>query len=81
MSYFKDNIAYIIVPSSDVTEEMYNNTKLYFNTDENSVRKNNDGTKCLFKVKTPISEVFNNYKWYNLNDIRAELEKSEWVTS
>lgn len=78
MSYFKNDIIYIIVNTVDVTNEMYNNMKKSFNSDVTSQRKNTNDTKRLFKLKSPISAVFNDYIWYNKDDIRTEMARGEW---
>ncbi len=81
MSYFDCDVIWIIVPTADITNEMVNNMKLGFSTTDDTMRKSNDGTLTLMKVKSPVSPVFNGYKWYNEKDIRAELAKPEWVPS
>lgn len=78
MSYFKKDIVYIIVATADVTNEMYNNMKKYFNSDVTNQRGNSNNTKIVFKVKFPISAVFNGYIWHNIDDIRREMAKEEW---
>jgi len=78
MSYFINGIVYIIVPDTDITNEMINNVKKDFYTD-GTERKTTSGTpKTLFKVRTPISAIFNGYIWYNHKDILIELDKPEW---
>ena len=82
MSYFKNDIAYIIVPKIDVTNEMVNNMKRDFNiqwtdVDNNSLAKNTDD-KLLFKLKTPVSAIFNGYVWHNSEDIDVILQQAEW---
>lgn len=85
MSYFTNKIIYIIVPSADVTEEMINCSKKSFyvtgDRTANSLRKNIANDKILFKIKEPLGNVFNNYKWYNIKDIRTEIIKEEWNRS
>lgn len=78
MSYFGNDIIYVIVPTIMVTEEMINNSKRDFNTDSDSLRTSVDGLNKLFKVKQPVSSVFNGYEWYNQDDILAILATSDW---
>lgn len=78
MSYFPDNIIYVIVPTADITNEMENNMKMSYNGDKDSIRKNTGDTKRIFKLIAPVNDVFMGYKWYSHKDILAELENAEW---
>lgn len=78
MMYFTNGRHFIIVPNEDVTEEMKNNVKHSYDLKDHALRTNVADTKTLFKVKQPISTVFNGYKWYNQRDILVELAKEEW---
>lgn len=78
MSYFIDDKIYIVVPTVDVTIEMVNNVKKDFYSSASTLRKNDDESKTLFKVRSPVSAVFNGYEWLNHDDILIELEKAEW---
>lgn len=81
MSFLTKGKAYIIVTTADITEEMVNNTKMNFYSEEDTLRTSNDTLKTLFKVKTPISAVFNGYKWYNLKKITPILDGVDWTIS
>ena len=83
MSYFKNGVAYVLVPKLDVTTEMINNSKRDFNANLSTLRESNQAQdadkKILFKVKHPFSAIFNGYPWFNHKEILVELEKSEWL--
>lgn len=78
MSYFCNARVYIIIPTSSITEEMVNNTKMNFYSDSNTLKTSDDGTLTLFKVKTPVSSVFNGYAWYNCDGIKDKLNEGDW---
>lgn len=78
MSYFSNGVVYIIVPASEVTFTMVNNSKMSFNSSLETLRKSNDGSLVLFKVKDPVDSSFNNYQWHNIESINLELQKVEW---
>lgn len=81
MSYFKGEPIYIIVPTSEITEEMLNNTKMSFNSDLDSMRKTIAGVVpelTLFKMRAPVSEAFNGYAWYSIDTIRPIMATADW---
>ncbi len=82
MSYFINNVVYVIVPVADITEEMFNNVKLDFNTNgnisSNGLKKNTLGDKVLFKLLKPISNVFVPYTWFNRADALVILRDGTW---
>lgn len=82
MSYFSDGVIYIIVPTLSATTQMWNELKRHFNANSSTVRRST-GTpeKILFKVKDPVSSVFDGYYWYNHDEIIAILDdpEGEWV--
>ena len=78
MSYFNDGIIYIIVPVDDVTEHMINNSKMFFNTEYETMRESNDN-RVLFKIKAPVHEAFDGYEWFNKISIKEEMKKPEWI--
>lgn len=75
MSYLINGVAYIIVNTADVTEEMINTMKVSFNTTATTIRTSDDGLLKLFKIKGQISSVFRGYKWFNSVDILVELDR------
>lgn len=78
MSYFTDDIIYIIMPIADITNEMENNVKKSFNSTVATSRKSLDGTLIVCKLKQPISNAFNGFVWLNKEDIKKEMAKAEW---
>lgn len=82
MSYFPKGVVYILVPELSVTNEMLNNMKRDFHVNSSTIRKSNEllasDRDWVFKVKEPISAVFNGYTWYNWDDIQTELQNSRW---
>lgn len=78
MSYFRNGVIYVIVPTADITTEMINIMKLSFNSTPTSLRETGARDKTLFKIKNPTSSVFNSYIWFNSRDIKIELKKEEW---
>jgi len=79
LSYFDNNIVYIIVNTADITQEMINNTKANFYSTQNTLQKSADGTKTIFTIVAPVSAVFNGYPWYNCKDIESIMATSEWT--
>lgn len=78
MIYFTNDRSFIIVPTDNITEEMKNCVRQSFDLKGHSLRVSVDRTKTLFKLKQPVSAVFNDYRWYNQRDILIELAKAEW---
>lgn len=81
MSYFKNKAVYIPVPDADISEDMVNTAKLSFNADINTLRKTVAGAavpKTLFKMKIPVSSVFDGYEWFNKEDIKELMETPDW---
>ena len=79
MSYFCDHAIYIVVPTLSVTQEMWNNMKRDFNTDSNTARRSIDTPeKILFKVRTPVSSVFDGYEWLNHSEVLELMKTSAW---
>ena len=80
MSYFCKHPIYIIIPKIDAenNQVMINQAKLYFYTNYDKLRKSLDGSKILFKVRTPVTEVFNQYEWHNVDSITKILTTAEW---
>ena len=78
MSYFTDGIVYVIVTTTDITNEMENSMKSNANTTKDTARKSLDGALTVCKLKEPISNAFNGYVWFNKNDIKIEMAKVEW---
>lgn len=83
MSYFTNGVIYVIVPTGDITNEMINNAKESYYTTGATLRTSTDGLKSLFKIKQPISAVFNGYHWYNEAEVKQVLDdpEGEWVPS
>lgn len=80
MSKFKDKKVYVIVPVADA---LNNYAMLNASTSKNfdDVRKNDVAgavTKYLFEATEPVDDVFSSYQWYDIDEIRIEMEKSEW---
>lgn len=79
MSYFCNHPIYVLVPETDVTNEMINNYKMNFHGNSDSIRKSTHLVPLwLFKVRTPISSVFNGYQWYNHDEVLLLIEEEEW---
>lgn len=79
MAYFEDGIAYVIVPTVDITNDMVNSVKRDFFATQAMLRKSNDGTETLFKVKQPINSAFDGYVWMNLSECLIKMEEAEWM--
>ncbi len=78
MTYFIRGVAYVIIPTADITNDMTNSIKRDFYSDGTNLRKSNDGTSTLFKVKKPISAAFDGYRWMNRAECQVKMEESDW---
>lgn len=76
---FKNNIAYAILPPTDITQEMINyiRTGIEFSSIED-LRKNIDNSKIVIKFKVESGAPFGHLIWYNRQELKVELAKDEW---
>lgn len=82
MGYICDEGIYVIIPVVSLTEEMLNIMRQDFNVIgdvfNNSLRKNNTGTKVILKFKNTNVNTFNAYRWYSYSEILNIIQESEW---
>jgi len=81
MSHFINEVVYIIIPSVDASQYKLNLCRSDFHVTSPG-RESQDGTKNLLKLKlsTVLStSEFNDYVWFNTDEIKIEMLKTEWI--
>ena len=70
-----DNRKWVILNVSNVTDEMIDNS---IQTSLDTLRKNADNSKCIFKWSGDTPSCFDGIKTYTYSEILEELQKSDW---
>lgn len=67
---------FVIVPTADVIQAMWNKSLERFSS---NARLSLDGTLTLLEVETPVNDIFIDYQWYTLEEIRVVLAGASWT--
>lgn len=87
MSRFDNKDIYVIIPAVDLTEEMMNLMRAYYNVSgdvsSNSLRKSTDESEVLLKIKKNNAHAheyaaLKAYRWYNQEDMLTVIEGGDW---
>ena len=73
-----ENRKYVIINSGDVSSIDFS---LIIENNESSLRYNNAGTKTFVKFEGDTPEFLSGKTQYTYSEIKAELNKSEWVNT
>ena len=67
---------YIIVPSEEVTSEMWESDALH--ESPGTITHSKDGTKCFFSYRGDFPDCCASYEWYTRAEMHAILSTDEW---
>ena len=68
---------YIIVPSDEVTSEMWDSDALH--EKPGTIVHSVDGTKCFFSYRGDFPSCCDSYEWYTREEMHAILSNDEWA--
>jgi len=68
---------YIIVPSDEVTSEMWDSDALH--EKPGTIVHSVDGTKCFFSYRGDFPSCCDSYEWYTREEMHAILSNDEWL--
>ena len=73
-----ENIKYVIINASDVSSIEFDKV---IERSEEALRYNNAGTKTFVKFEGDTPEFLSGKTQYTYSEIKAELNKSEWINT
>ena len=73
-----ENIKYVIINASDVSSIEFDKV---IERSEEALRYNNAGTKTFVKFEGNTPEFLSGKTQYTYSEIKAELNKSEWINT
>ena len=73
-----ENIKYVIIDASDVSSIEFDKV---IERSEEALRYNNAGTKTFVKFEGDTPEFLSGKTQYTYSEIKAELNKSEWINT
>jgi len=71
-------IYYMIMPVSEITAEISSAVMASSGNDISAARKNDDGSKCVFKVYMPIPSILAVYQCFTKERIVEVMLEDEW---
>lgn len=77
---FPKNMAYAIILTANITQEMFNCVRSTINiSSQSDLLTSLDGLKTVVQFAPTLSAPFSTETWLNIDELLVELQKAEWL--